>query len=367
MADFRSAGRLDPRRALDLTEDTSILTAIANDVGVEEIFQRQVIAYGARGRRGAGAFSTSGSSENIIAALAEARARGLVTIAMVGYDGGQSRRRGARRPRDRHPLPAHPADPGGAGERLPRAARAAGAQRVSEPAAQSGRRAGQQRGRGCARGAARRDRSDGDAASWSSSSAPKGAGGSGAPKHASRGRSRASASGPSSTGSRAELGLAGWVLNDERGVLLEAEGEPGAARAVRRRLRAEAPPLAAVEDVVSSEAPIRPARGGFTDRRLAAPGGEPRGAGLARHGDLRRLPRRAPRSRRPPPPLPVHQLHQLRPAVHDRPRRPLRPAADDDGRLRDVRCVPGRVRGSRATAASTPSRTPARPAARGCA
>ena len=40
--------------ALDLTEDTAIITAVANDVGVEEIFQRQVIAYGPRGRRGAG-------------------------------------------------------------------------------------------------------------------------------------------------------------------------------------------------------------------------------------------------------------------------------------------------------------------------
>ena len=37
------------RPAIDLTEDPSILTAIANDIGVEEIFQRQVIAYGREG------------------------------------------------------------------------------------------------------------------------------------------------------------------------------------------------------------------------------------------------------------------------------------------------------------------------------
>ena len=43
------------------------------------------------------------------------------------------------------------------------------------------------------------------------------------------------------------------------------------------------------------------------------------------------------RPRRPPLPLPVHQLHELRPALHDRARRPVRPAAHDDGRLRDVR------------------------------
>ena len=74
--------------ALDLTEDPSILTAIANDVGVEEIFQRQVIAYGREGDV-AVALSTSGNSVNIIDALAESRRRGLVTVAFVGYDGGR--------------------------------------------------------------------------------------------------------------------------------------------------------------------------------------------------------------------------------------------------------------------------------------
>jgi D-sedoheptulose 7-phosphate isomerase len=80
--------RWPARRALDLTADSAILTAIANDVGTEAIFARQVIAYG-----GAGdallALSTSGNSTNVIAALAEARRRGLLTIAFVGYDGGR--------------------------------------------------------------------------------------------------------------------------------------------------------------------------------------------------------------------------------------------------------------------------------------
>ena len=53
---------------------------------------------------------------------------------------------------------------------------------------------------------------------------------------------------------------------------------------------------------------------------------------------------RAVRPRRPPLPLPVRQLHQLRPALHDRARASLRPAAHHDGRLRDVRRLPGRVR-----------------------
>ena len=74
--------------AIDLCADTAILTAIANDVGVEPVFARQVIAYG-READALLAFSTSGGSANILAALAEARRRGLLTIAFVGYDGGQ--------------------------------------------------------------------------------------------------------------------------------------------------------------------------------------------------------------------------------------------------------------------------------------
>jgi D-sedoheptulose 7-phosphate isomerase len=77
-----------PRRALDLTEDAAILTALANDIGVEAIFARQVIAHGRAGDALL-TFSTSGSSPNVLAALAEARARRLLTIACVGYDGGR--------------------------------------------------------------------------------------------------------------------------------------------------------------------------------------------------------------------------------------------------------------------------------------
>jgi D-sedoheptulose 7-phosphate isomerase len=76
------------RPAIDLTEDAPILTAIANDVGTEAIFARQVIAYGLSGDALL-ALSTSGNSSNVIAALAEARRRGLVTVAFVGYDGGR--------------------------------------------------------------------------------------------------------------------------------------------------------------------------------------------------------------------------------------------------------------------------------------
>jgi D-sedoheptulose 7-phosphate isomerase len=76
------------RPAIDLTEDPAILTAITNDVGVEAVFAREVIAYGREGDVLL-AFSTSGSSANVIEALVRARACGLTTIAMVGYDGGR--------------------------------------------------------------------------------------------------------------------------------------------------------------------------------------------------------------------------------------------------------------------------------------
>jgi len=88
VADLRAAPHgWAPRRAIDLAEDPSILTAIGNDVGVEAIFQRQVIAHGRAGDALL-AFSTSGGSANVTRALAEARGRGLATVALVGYDGG---------------------------------------------------------------------------------------------------------------------------------------------------------------------------------------------------------------------------------------------------------------------------------------
>jgi D-sedoheptulose 7-phosphate isomerase len=83
VADLERAGRA----AIDLTGDPAILTAIANDIGVEAIFSRQVIAYGREGDALV-ALSTSGGSANVIAALEEARRRGLATVAFVGYDGG---------------------------------------------------------------------------------------------------------------------------------------------------------------------------------------------------------------------------------------------------------------------------------------
>jgi D-sedoheptulose 7-phosphate isomerase len=89
VADFRAAPQGWPaRRALDLAEDPAIITALANDIGTDAIFSRQVIAYGGPGDALI-AISTSGNSGNVISALQEARRRGLLTIALVGYDGGR--------------------------------------------------------------------------------------------------------------------------------------------------------------------------------------------------------------------------------------------------------------------------------------
>jgi D-sedoheptulose 7-phosphate isomerase len=71
-----------------LSAEPANITAIANDIGVEAIFTRQLIAH-ARPEDIAIGISTSGGSANILSALAEARKRGLLTIGLVGYDGGR--------------------------------------------------------------------------------------------------------------------------------------------------------------------------------------------------------------------------------------------------------------------------------------
>ena len=129
---------------------------------------------------------------------------------------------------------------------------------------------------------------------------------------------------------------AGWVLNDEHGVLLEVEGadrrsrssSPGCAPRHRRwpwstGLSCRAGPRhgRAAASHRASE------RSGVADALVVAPTARPVTTACAELSD----------PGRPPLPLSVHQLHELRPALHDRARCSLRPAADDDGRLRDVR------------------------------
>ncbi len=69
--------------SIALTTDTSILTAIGNDYGYDRLFARQIQAHAAAGDVFI-AYSTSGTSPNILAALEEAKSRGVVTIGMTG-------------------------------------------------------------------------------------------------------------------------------------------------------------------------------------------------------------------------------------------------------------------------------------------
>jgi D-sedoheptulose 7-phosphate isomerase len=73
--------------AIALTTDSSILTAVGNDYGFEQIFARQIQALGKPGDV-AVAISTSGNSANVLEGVKEARKRNLKTIGLAGKDGG---------------------------------------------------------------------------------------------------------------------------------------------------------------------------------------------------------------------------------------------------------------------------------------
>jgi D-sedoheptulose 7-phosphate isomerase len=77
-----------PLAAIALSTDTSALTAIANDHGFEEVFQRQVRALGRRGDCLL-AISTSGNSPNVVRAAEAARQAGIHAIGLLGRGGGQ--------------------------------------------------------------------------------------------------------------------------------------------------------------------------------------------------------------------------------------------------------------------------------------
>ncbi|HSA82132.1 MAG TPA: SIS domain-containing protein [Geminicoccaceae bacterium] len=76
--------------AVNLTTDVATLTAVGNDVGFDHIFLRQIIAQGRAGD-GLVGFSTSGNSQNLIAAFDKAKDMGLTTIALLGQSGGRTR------------------------------------------------------------------------------------------------------------------------------------------------------------------------------------------------------------------------------------------------------------------------------------
>ena len=78
-----------PFPAIALAAEPGLLTAIGNDYQFEELFRRQVIAFGQPGDILIG-LSTSGNSANVIAALQEGNRRGLTTVAFLGHDGGKA-------------------------------------------------------------------------------------------------------------------------------------------------------------------------------------------------------------------------------------------------------------------------------------
>ena len=77
-----------PLPALSLTDDVAVVTALANDVGFEVVFARQLAAFAKPGDIAVG-LSTSGNSDNLIRAFEEASRRGLLTVGLAGYQGGK--------------------------------------------------------------------------------------------------------------------------------------------------------------------------------------------------------------------------------------------------------------------------------------
>lgn len=73
--------------AIALTVDSSVVTAISNDSSYEQVFARQIQAHGKKGDVFFG-YSTSGKSPNVIAALIEAKSRGITTVGFTGNKGG---------------------------------------------------------------------------------------------------------------------------------------------------------------------------------------------------------------------------------------------------------------------------------------
>lgn len=71
-----------------LTVDTAVITAVGNDVHFENVFLRQIIAFGRPGDIALG-ISTSGNSPNVLKGLEQAKRQGMLTVAVVGYDGGE--------------------------------------------------------------------------------------------------------------------------------------------------------------------------------------------------------------------------------------------------------------------------------------
>ena len=224
VADFRARRAAGRPPALDLTEDPAILTAIANDIGTEAIFQRQVIAYGRPGRRAARALDERQLGERDPGAGGGARA---------GCDDRVRRLR--RRAVAAERLADHVI-----------VTRSQHIPRIQEAQASAYHVLRELVERRAVTAPARR------------ACAPR------------RGDGPGRRLPPFVHRLAGELGLAGWVLNDERGVLLEAEGaRRGGRRASRAAGRARRRRWPRVERVRRG-ASRRPGERGLRDRRQRA-------------------------------------------------------------------------------------------------
>jgi D-sedoheptulose 7-phosphate isomerase len=77
-----------PLPARNLVDDPAVLTALGNDVGFDLVFSRQLIAHAGQHDMAIG-LSTSGNSRNLLNAFTEADRKGLLTIGVAGYSGGE--------------------------------------------------------------------------------------------------------------------------------------------------------------------------------------------------------------------------------------------------------------------------------------
>jgi D-sedoheptulose 7-phosphate isomerase len=85
---FLHPGDGRPLPAVALTGDVAVVTALSNDVGFEVVFARQLAAFATADDIAVG-LSTSGNSDNLMRAFDEAARRGLLTVGLAGYEGGQ--------------------------------------------------------------------------------------------------------------------------------------------------------------------------------------------------------------------------------------------------------------------------------------
>ena len=79
--------------AMNLLADSAFVSAVANDIGYAHVFVRQLSAHGKKGD-GLIGFSTSGNSDNILAAFAKAKELGMTTLGLAGGNGGEMKSSG---------------------------------------------------------------------------------------------------------------------------------------------------------------------------------------------------------------------------------------------------------------------------------